>query len=171
MKVATMENFQSLFEHFLKDIYYAERQIMKALPKMAKAAQSPELKQAFTLHREQTQGQIDRLQQVFESLGKRAQSVTCEAIQGLIEETEELLEEHKEPSAIRDAGLIACGQAVEHYEMARYGSLVAWAKAAGFTEAAKLLQETLDEEKQTDQLLNNLANGKINDQAAQKKAA
>jgi ferritin-like metal-binding protein YciE len=139
---------------------------MKALPKMAKAAQSPELKQAFTLHREQTQGQIERLQQVFELMSKRAQSVTCEAINGLIEECEELLEEHREPSAVRDAGLIACGQAVEHYEMARYGSLISWARSAGHNDVVALLQQTLDEEKQTDGLLNKLAEGRINEQAA-----
>jgi ferritin-like metal-binding protein YciE len=161
-----MENFDNLFLHFLKDIYYAERQILKSLPKLAKAAQSPDLKKAFTEHREETQGQIERLQQVFELLGKRAQGVTCEAINGLIEECEELLEEHKEPSAVRDAGLIACGQAVEHYEMARYGALIAWAKAAGHTDVVTLLQETLDQEKKADTLLNSLAVQKINGQAA-----
>ena len=115
-----------LFLTTLKDIYFAERQILKALPKMAKAAENPQLRQAFTAHREETEGQVERLQQIFESLGKRAQGVTCEAIKGLIEECEELLEEAKEPSPVRDAGLIACGQAVEHYEMARYGALIAW---------------------------------------------
>ena len=144
-----MQKFDELFMHFLKDVYYAERQILKALPKMAKAAQSPQLKAAFTEHRVETQGQIERLQQVFDLLGKRAQTVTCEAINGLIEECEELLEDHKDASAVRDAGLIACGQAVEHYEMARYGALVAWAKAGGHKEVVGLLQATLDEEKKS----------------------
>jgi len=161
-----MQTLDEMILHFMQDIYYAERQIMKALPKMAKAAQSPELKQAFLTHREETQGQIDRLQQAFEALGKRARGVTCEAINGLIEECEELLEEAKEPSPVRDAGLVACGQAVEHYEMARYGTLVAWAKAKGLTDVAALLQQTLDEEKNADTLLNKLGNGELNRQAA-----
>ena len=157
-----MDTMNELFLHFLKDIYYAERQISKALPKMAKAAQSAHLREAFTEHRAETQHQIERLQQVFEILGKRAQAVTCEAINGLIEECEELLEEAKEPSAVRDAGLAACAQAVEHYEMARYGSLIAWAKAMGKSDIAKLLEETLAEEKKADTLLNKLASSEIN---------
>jgi ferritin-like metal-binding protein YciE len=161
-----MKNLDDLFLHFLKDIYYAERQILKALPKMAKAAQSDKLKQAFTLHREETQTQIERLQQVFEQVGKRAQGVTCEAINGIIEESQELLEEFKEASPVRDAGLIASGQAVEHYEMARYGALIAFAKAGGHQEVVALLQQTLDEEKKTDTLLNDLANKEVNVQAA-----
>jgi ferritin-like metal-binding protein YciE len=161
-----MKNLDDLFLHFLKDIYYAERQILKALPKMAKAAQSDKVRQAFTVHREETQQQIERLQQVFEQIGKRAAGTTCEAINGIIEEAQELLEEFKEPSPVRDAGLIASGQAVEHYEMARYGALVAFAKAGGHQEVVALLQQTLDEEKKTDTLLNELANKEINVQAA-----
>ena len=161
-----METFNELFMHFLKDIYYAERQILKSLPKLAKAAQSSELRSAFESHRTETQGQIERIQQVFEMMGKRPQTVTCEAINGLIEECDELLEEHKNPSVVRDAGLIACGQAVEHYEMARYGALIAWAKSMGKQDVATLLQQTLDEEKTADTKLNGLANGTINDQAA-----
>lgn len=161
-----MENLDEMILHFMQDIYYAERQIMKALPKMAKAAQSPDLKAAFTQHREETQGQIERLQKAFEALGKRAKGVTCEAINGLIEECEELLEEAKEPGPVRDAGLAACAQAVEHYEIARYGTLVAWTKAKGLTEVAALLQETLDEEKKTDLLLSKLGNSNLNKQAA-----
>lgn len=156
-----MKSLDNLFVHFLRDVYYAERQINKALPKMAKAAQSPALQDAFVHHREETQKQIERLQQVFEAIGKRAQGVTCEAINGLIEECEELLEEAKEPSAVRDSGLIACGQAVEHYEMARYGSLVAWGRALGYHDAVALLQQTLDEEKQADSLLNQLATNEL----------
>jgi ferritin-like metal-binding protein YciE len=168
-KESQMKTMEDLFLHFLKDVYYAERQISKALPKMAKAAENPALKEAFTHHREETQHQIERLQKVFEAIGKRAQGVTCEAINGLIEECEELLEEAKEPSAVRDSGLIACAQAVEHYEMARYGSLVAWARAAGRHDAVALLQQTLDEEKKTDTLLNQLAERELTPKA--KKAA
>src|ERR1700735_1634400 len=161
-----MNNLDEMILHFMQDIYYAERQIMKALPKMAKAAQSPDLKAAFQTHREETQGQIELLQQAFEALGKRAKGITCEAINGLIEECEELLEEAKEPSPVRDAGLVACAQAVEHYEIARYGSLIAWAKAKGLTDVAALLQQTLDEEKKTDTLLSKLGNTDLNKQAA-----
>ncbi len=160
-----MKTITDLFMHFLKDVYYAERAISKSLPKMIKAAQNPTLAAAFTRHREETQVQIERLEQVFEIMGQRAQAVTCEAIKGLIEECEELVEEFTEPSAVRDAGLIACGQAIEHYEMARYGALVAWAKACGKMEAATLLQQTLDEEKKTDTLLNDMANKEVNQQA------
>jgi ferritin-like metal-binding protein YciE len=160
-----MKNITDLFMHFLKDVYYAERAISKSLPKLIKAAQNPALAAAFTKHREETQVQIERLEQVFEIMGKRAQAVTCEAIKGLIEECEELVEEFTEPSAVRDAGLIACGQAIEHYEMARYGALVAWAKACGKTDAATLLQTTLDEEKKTDSALNELANKHVNPEA------
>lgn len=160
-----MKTIEELFLHFLKDVYYAERQITKALPKMAKAAQSQSLRQAFLEHRDETQQQIERLQQVFELMGKRAQGVTCEAINGLIEECEELLEEAKEPSAVRDAGLAACAQAVEHYEMARYGALIAWAKSLGKRDVVTLLEETLAEEKKADTLLNKLANSEINVQA------
>lgn len=155
-----------LFLTTLKDIYFAERQLHKSLPKMAKAAQDPALKEAFTSHRVETQEQIERLQAVFEILGKRAQGVTCEAIKGLIEECEELLEDAPEPSAVRDAGLIACGQAVEHYEIARYGALIAWAGAAGKQDVAELLQATLDQEKKADILLSQLATQSINAEAA-----
>jgi ferritin-like metal-binding protein YciE len=160
-----MKSLDELSVHFLQDIYYAERQLLKALPKMAKNAQDPALKDAFMAHREETQHQIERLDQVFDEMGKRARGVTCEAIKGLIEEVEELLED-SEPGAVRDAGLAACGQAVEHYEIARYGALVAWAKAAGHKNAATLLQQTLDEEKHADKLLNDLANKDINKAAS-----
>jgi len=160
------KKLEDLFYDTLKDIYYAEKKILKTLPKMAKAAQNEQLRDAFMHHREQTQGQIERLQQVFEALGKRAQGITCEALNGLVEECEELLDEAKEPSPVRDAGLIAGAQAIEHYEMARYGALVAWAKASGQKAVVQLLEETLNEEKQTDTLLNDLANKQINQAAA-----
>jgi ferritin-like metal-binding protein YciE len=162
--MATTKGFNDLLLTFMQDIYYAERQILKALPKMAKASASPELKEAFTHHREETQGQVERLQRAFELLGKRARGKTCEAINGLIEEGEEVIEEFPEGS-VRDAGLAACAQAVEHYEMARYGALIAWAKTAGQTEIVSLLEETLAEEKKADTLLNQLSNQDLNKQA------
>jgi ferritin-like metal-binding protein YciE len=160
-----MKSLDDLFLHFLQDVYYAERQLLKALPKMAKNAQEQALKDAFTTHREETAHQIERLEQVFEHLGKRPRGVPCEAIKGLIEETEEVLED-SEVGAVRDAGLVACGQAVEHYEMARYGALIAWAQASGHKDIVRLLQETLDEEKKADKLLNDLGVKQINKSAA-----
>jgi ferritin-like metal-binding protein YciE len=162
--MASTKGSNDLLLSFMQDIYYAERQILKALPKMAKAAESSQLKEAFTQHREETEGQVERLQKAFEALGKRARGRTCEAINGLIEETEEVIEEFPAGS-VRDAGLAACAQAVEHYEMARYGSLSAWAKAGGHADVASLLEETLAEEKKADTLLNQLANKAINQQA------
>jgi len=160
-----MKTIDDLMLHFLQDIYYAERQLLKALPKMAKATQEPSLKEAFLAHREETVHQIERLDQVFEKLGKRARAIPCEAIKGLIEETEEVLEE-SETGPVRDAGLVACGQAVEHYEMARYGALIAWAQAGGHQDIVGLLQTTLDEEKKADRLLNDLAVKRINKSAS-----
>ncbi len=161
-----MKTVDDLFLHFLQDIYYAERQLLKGLPKMAKGATEPALKEALLAHRDETANQIERLEQVFEMVGKRARGVPCEAIKGLIEETEEVLEE-TEVGPVRDAGLLACGQAVEHYEMARYGALIAWAQEAGYKEATSLLQQTLEEEKKADRLLNDLAvkHIKLNDLA------
>ncbi|MFZ0020765.1 MAG: ferritin-like domain-containing protein [Acetobacteraceae bacterium] len=154
---------------FMQDVYYAERQILKALPKMAKASGSEELKNALLHHREETQGQVDRLQKAFEALGKRARGITCEAINGLIEEGEEVIEEFPE-GHVRDAGIVACSQAVEHYEMARYGTIVAWAKAVGADDVARLMQETLEEEKKADTTLNQLARREINQQAVREAA-
>ena len=165
-----MATVNDLFLHFLQDIYYAERQILKSLPKMARAAESPKLKQAFTQHREETQGQVERLQHVFESLGKRARGTTCEAIQGLIEEGDDVINEF-EQGPVRDAGLAACAQAIEHYEMARYGALIAWARSAGLTDAVQPLEETLAEEKKTDQLLNQIAESELNQKAASRAKA
>lgn len=160
---------QDLFYDTLKDIYYAERQILKALPKMARAAQSEKLRQAFEKHREETEGQVERLQQVFEIIGKRAQGKTCEAIQGIIAEGEEIMEEFKDSPAL-DAGLISSAQAVEHYEITRYGTLSAWAKQLGYKDAAKLLDETLKQETNTDTSLTALAETALN-AAAERKAA
>jgi ferritin-like metal-binding protein YciE len=148
---------EDLFLETLKDVFFAERQILKGLPKLAKAAAEPKLREAFMHHREETEGQVDRLRQVFEIIGKRAQGKTCEAINGLLEENDELLELAPTPSPVRDAGLIAGAQAVEHYEIARYGALVAWAKAMGNDQIAQLLTQSLEEEKKTDTLLNQMA--------------
>jgi ferritin-like metal-binding protein YciE len=158
-----------LFYDTLKDIYYAERQILKALPKMARATQNEQLKQAFLKHKDQTEGQVERLQQVFEIIGKRAQGKTCEAIQGIIAEGEEIMEEFKGTVAL-DAGLISSAQAVEHYEIARYGTLKSWALQLGYKDAVPLLDATLKEESQTDEGLSKLAEGAVN-AAAQKKVA
>jgi ferritin-like metal-binding protein YciE len=150
------KNLASLFHDGLKDIYYAERKIVRALPKMARGAQSEELKAAFKTHKEESEVHIERLQQVFEILGKRAQGKTCPAIDGILEEGDEILEEFKDASAI-DAGLVAAAQAVEHYEIARYGTLKNWASVLGMQDAADLLDETLREELKTDELLTSLS--------------
>ena len=161
----TVKSMEDLFLHTLKEIYHGEKQILRALPKMAKMASSQELKQAFEQHREETLGQVERLEQVFEKLGKRARGEPCEAIEGLVEEGKEIMEEVQDPEVL-DAGLIAAAQAVEHYEIARYGTLAAWAKELGRNEIADLLSQTLAEEKKTDELLNRLAEGRINKRAA-----
>ncbi|MDP9570064.1 UNVERIFIED_ORG: ferritin-like metal-binding protein YciE [Agrobacterium larrymoorei] len=150
------KQLDDLFYDTLKDIYFAERQILKALPKMARAASSDKLKAAFEKHKEETQGQIERLQEIFELLGKRAQGKTCEAIQGIITEGEEIMEDFKGSPAL-DAGLISSAQAVEHYEMARYGTLKAWAEQLGHKQAVQLLDATLKEETKTDADLSSLA--------------
>lgn len=162
--MATTKGMDELLLSFMQDIYYAERQILKALPKMAKAAENEQLKEALMQHREETQGQIERLQKAFEAVGKRARAQTCEAINGIIEEGEEVIEEF-EAGSVRDAGIVANAQAVEHYEMARYGTIIAWAQGAGRSEVVKLMQETLEEEKKADKLLNDLAVKEINKQA------
>lgn len=166
--MAATKTLDDLFYETLKDIYYAERKISKALPKMARNAQSEELKQAFQLHKDETDGQIERLQQIFELIGKRARGKTCAAIEGILEEGEEIMEEFKGTPAL-DAGLLAAAQAVEHYEISRYGTLRAWAKQLGLKEAVALIEETLAEEERTDEKLTGLAEDTVN--AAAKKAA
>lgn len=158
------QGLETLFHDMLRDIYYAERKILKALPKMMRAAQAPELKAAFEKHREETELQVQRLQQVFELMGKRPQAKTCPAIDGIVEEGEEVMESYKGKPSI-DAGLVASAQAVEHYEMARYGTLASWAETLGMTEAAQLLQATLAEEKATDEALTMLADQSVNEAA------
>ena len=144
-----------------RHIYYAERKILKALPKLAKAASSPDLKAAFEKHRMETEVQIERLQQVFELIGKRAQGKTCDAIEGIIAEGEEIMDDFKGQPAL-DAGLASAAQAVEHYEMARYGTLARWAGELGLKDAKALLVETLNEEEATDKALSTLAEGSLN---------
>ncbi len=157
---------QGLFYEALKDIYYAERKIVRTLPKMARAAQSPDLKAAFEKHLSETEGHVERLQQVFEILGKRAQSKTCPAIDGIVEEGEEVIETFKGKPAL-DAGLVAAAQAVEHYEIARYGTLKSWAVALGMKDVAQLLDMTLSEEDATDKTLTELAEGSVNEAAVE----
>src|SRR3984885_2392693 len=159
------KKLNDLFHDTLKDIYFAERQILKALPKLAKAAKSGELKQAFLTHRDETEVHVERLQQIFEMIGKRAQSKTCEAIKGILEEGEEIMEEYSGSEAL-DAGLAASAQAVEHYEMSRYGTLKTWAGQLGLKDVVGLLDQTLQEEKKTDALLSKLAQTKVNLKAA-----
>lgn len=159
------KTLDDLFLDTLKDIYYAEKQILKALPKMAKAANAPELKQAFETHREQTEGHVERLTEVFEAIGKAPRGKTCDAILGIIEEGKGIIEEFEGSPAL-DAGLVAAAQAVEHYEIARYGTLKAWAQQLGLKDAVKLLDQTLGEEEKTDQLLTKLGMTSVNKQAA-----
>ena len=149
----------------LRDAYDAEKQLLKALPKLAKASKSPELRQAFLTHRDETQGQIERLEHVFASLDEKVRGKHCDGIAGIIEEGKSVMEEEFD-DATMDACLIASGQRAEHYEMAAYGTLVAWARAMGHTDVAELLQETLDEEKAADQKLSSLAEDGINREAA-----
>lgn len=158
------KTLETLFHDTLRDIYYAERKILKSLPKMARAARAPELKAAFEKHREQTEGQIERLQKVFEIIGKPARGKTCDAIEGILAEGDEIMEEYKGNVAL-DAGLLAAAQAVEHYEITRYGTLKRWAEVLGLTEAAALLDETLQEESQTDVDLTAIADAAVNAEA------
>jgi len=159
-----------LFLDTLKDIYYAEKQIYKSLPKMAKAASSDKLRAAFEKHHGETEGQIERLEQVFELLGKPARGKKCDAIEGILDEGKEIMEEYEGAPAL-DAGLLAAAQAVEHYEMARYGALAGWAMQLGMPDAAKLLNETLQEEMNAEKLLTQIAKSKADKTAATKVAA
>jgi ferritin-like metal-binding protein YciE len=162
-KMAT-KTLDNLFLDTLKDVYYAEKKILRTLPKMAKAANAKELAAAFEKHRDQTEVQVDRLERIFEILGKRPQGKTCPAIDGIIEEGQEIIDDYKSSPAL-DAGLLAAAQAVEHYEITRYGTLKRWAEVMGMSEAALLLDETLQEESQTDEDLSALADLKVNAKA------
>ena len=160
-----IKTMNDLFLHQLQDIYYAENQLVKALPKMAGKATDPQLKQGFLTHLEETKTHVQRLEQVFQMHGSQAKAVDCPAIDGIIEEADEVAGEVAD-KAVLDAALINAAQAAEHYEIARYGSLIAWAKQLGRNDCAAVLQKTLDEEKATDQKLTSLAEGKINLRAA-----
>jgi ferritin-like metal-binding protein YciE len=159
------KNLNDLFLDTLKDIYYAEKQILKALPKMAKAAHSDRLRAAFEKHHGETEGQVERLERVFALIDKPARGKTCEAIQGLLDEGKEIMEEYKGTEAL-DAGMVAAAQAVEHYEIARYGTLMQWAQQLGIKDAVRLLDQTLQEEKRTDEALTSLAEASVNLEAA-----
>ena len=164
--MAQQKTLSDAFYETLKDVYYAEKQSVRALTKSAKAAKAPELKQAFETHRDESAGQVERLEQVFEIFGKPARAKTCEAMQGIVHEMQEDLEEFGESEAA-DAVLIGCAQAVEHYEIARYGVLKTWATQLGLGDAAKLLDETLSEEKATDEKLSQIAEAAANASAGQ----
>lgn len=164
MAEKSAKKLEDLFHETLRDIYYAERKLLKALPKMAKGAESPDVASAFKKHKDETEGHVERLQQVFEIFGKRAQGKTCPAIDGIVEEGEEIMEDFKSSPAL-DAGLIAAAQAAEHYEITRYGTLKRWAEELGMKDAAKLLDQTLAEEKKTDELLTQLAETAANQKA------
>jgi ferritin-like metal-binding protein YciE len=162
--MAKDKTLRDLFHDTLKDIYFAEKKILTALPKMAKAANATELRAAFEKHHDETEGQVQRLEKVFKILGESAKGKTCDAIMGLLEEGQEIMKEYKGAPAL-DAGLLAAAQAVEHYEISRYGTLKTWAQELGLADAAKLLDATLAEEKKTDVALTKLAEGMVNQHA------
>jgi ferritin-like metal-binding protein YciE len=159
-----LESMQDLFLNELKDVYNAEKQILRALPRMAKAADAPALQQAFNKHLRETEGQVKRLERIFKSLGQAARGKKCKGMEGLIEEGKEILEEEGAPEVI-DAALISAAQRVEHYEIAAYGCLRAYAQLLGYDEADRLLQQTLQEEEATDEALSALGEGGINQAA------
>jgi ferritin-like metal-binding protein YciE len=159
-----MKVLEDLFHDTLKDIYFAEKKILSTLPKMEKAAQSEELKQAFAKHRTETEGQVERLEKVFQAIGKQPHGKTCDAIVGITDEGAEIMEEYEGSPAL-DAGLLAAAQAVEHYEISRYGTLKTWAGELGLKDAVRLLDQTLQEEKKTDEALTALAEQVVNAEA------
>jgi ferritin-like metal-binding protein YciE len=158
------KKLDELFHDTLKDIYFAEKKILTTLPKMEKAAQSRDLKKAFAKHRTETEGHIKRLEKVFEEIDEKPQGKTCDAIVGIIDEGSEIMDEYKGSPAL-DAGLLAAAQAVEHYEISRYGTMRTWAEELGLSGSVKLLQATLDEEKATDQALTEIAGSVVNQEA------
>jgi len=164
--MAKVTNMEALFLDEIQDLYDAEKQLTKALPKMAKAANSEELRQAFEDHLEQTKGHVERLEQVFEALGEKARGKKCAAMAGLVKEGEDIVDSTEE-TAVRDAGLIAGAQKVEHYEIAGYGSARTHAQRLGHSKIANLLEKTLSEEKQADQILNEIAETMVNEEAAE----
>ena len=164
-----METLEDLFEDGLRDIYYAEKAILKSLPKMAKKAGHEDLKEAFNEHVQMTNKQVQRLEQVFQMIGVKPRAKKCPAMDGLVAEAEEIMKE-AEDEDVRDAGMLGCAQSVEHYEISRYGTLKAWAQRLGMDEAVQLLDETLQEEKETDSKLTMLAEQAINEEAKSKEA-
>ena len=158
------KDLSGLFLDTLKDIYYAEKQIYKALPKLAKAAQSDKLRAAFDKHHDETEGQIERLEKIFDLLDKPARGKKCDAIEGILDEGQEVMQEYKGSPAL-DAGLLAAAQAVEHYEISRYGTLRTWAAELGHNDAVRLLDATLAEEKKTNDALTGLAESEVNQHA------
>lgn len=159
-----MKTMDQLFHALLQDVYYAEKELTKALPKMAKEASDDQLKKAFTDHLEETKGHVERLEKAFEMIDKPAKGKKCDAIVGIIAEGKEVIDEVDDEETL-DAGLVAAGQAAEHYEIARYGTLCAWAKLIGKPQIARLLHETLEEEKKADALLTKIAESSVNKQA------
>jgi ferritin-like metal-binding protein YciE len=159
------KDLNDLFLDTMKDMYFAEKQILKALPKMAKAANSDKLRAAFEKHQGETEAQVERLEKVFELIDKPARGKTCEAIQGILDEGKEIMDEYKGCEAL-DAGMLAAAQAVEHYEISRYGTLKQWAQQLGMKEAVRLLDQTLQEEKKTDEALSSIAEAAVNVAAA-----
>lgn len=168
--MAKDKELKDLFLDTLKDVYFAEKKILSALPKMAKAAQSDKLRAAFEKHEGETDGQVQRLDQVFASIGESPKGKTCDAIMGLLDEGKEIMDDYKGMPAL-DAGLLAAAQAVEHYEISRYGTLKCWAKELGYSDAVALLDATLKEEKNTDSTLNQIAVSDVNAHAESAKAA
>lgn len=168
--MAKQKELADLFLDTLKDIYFAEKKILSALPKMAKAAQSPKLKAAFEKHHSETDGQVERLEKIFDLIEETPRGKTCDAIMGILDEGKEIMEEYKGMPAL-DAGLLAAAQAVEHYEISRYGTLKCWASELGYADVVKLIDATLNEEKKTDSALTELAEAEVNIHAETAQAA
>ena len=169
-KAIANKGLEDMFLDGLRDIYYAEKKILKALPKMARGAEDQQVTAAFEKHLAETEGQVERLEEVFEILGTAARGKICPAIDGILEEGSEILEDYK-GSVSLDAGLVGAAQAVEHYEIARYGTLIAWATSLGRDDVAELLNANLEEEKATDEALTSLGEAGVNDRAAEQQAA
>ena len=167
---AKTKQLDELFHDTLKDIYYAEKKILAALPKMAKAAQNEELAAAFEKHHAETEGQIERLEEIFGEIEEKPQGKKCDAIEGILEEGKQIMQEYKGSPAL-DAGLLAAAQAVEHYEISRYGTLKTWAEKLGLETAVNLLDATLEEEEATDETLTEIAETAVNAEAEEEKAA
>jgi ferritin-like metal-binding protein YciE len=165
-----MKSMEELFHAQLQDVYFAEKQLLKALPKLAKKSTNRQLAEAFTNHLKETEGQVERLEKLFELIEKKPRTRKCDAILGIVSEGEEIIEE-VDDDAVRDAGLVAAGQAAEHYEIARYGTLVAWAELLGLEDAVELLNETLVQEKKADELLSSIAENGVNEAAAKRPQA